>query len=59
MDPEKDIDPEGEKLICEYVKANFNSDFVYIIDYPAEFRPFYHMRDPQTGLTKSFDLLYK
>jgi aspartyl/asparaginyl-tRNA synthetase len=56
---DKDIDPEGERLICKYVKEKYDSDFVYIIDYPAEFRPFYHMRDEQTGLTKSFDLLYK
>lgn len=59
MAPDKDIDPEWERLICQHVKETYDSDFVYIIDYPAEFRPFYHMRDEKTGLTKSFDLLYK
>ncbi len=55
----KDIDPEWEKLIGQYVKEKFNSDFVFLIDYPTEFRPFYHMVDSETGLTRSFDLLYK
>ncbi len=55
-----DLDPEGEKMICEYVQKKFNSDFVYIINYPATARPFYTMPDLENpGLTKSFDLLYK
>lgn len=31
---------------------------MFIIDYPFEARPFYHMLD-ENGVTKSFDLLYK
>jgi aspartyl/asparaginyl-tRNA synthetase len=31
---------------------------VFITDYPHEIRAFYHMRDAETGLTKSYDLLY-
>jgi len=56
---DSDIDPEWEKLIAKYVKDEFNSDFVYLTDYQSEYRPFYHMCDSETGLTKSFDLLYK
>lgn len=48
-----DIDPDGERLIGEYVKAKYGSDFVFITDYPHAARAFYTMGD------NSFDLLYK
>jgi nondiscriminating aspartyl-tRNA synthetase len=54
-----DLDPEGERQICAHVKESFGHDFVFITDYPADIRAFYHMRDEQTGLTKSYDLLYR
>jgi aspartyl-tRNA synthetase len=54
-----DFDRREEELICLYAKKNLDSDFVFIIDYPFEARPFYHMLDEETKLTKSFDLLYK
>ncbi|MFW5779929.1 MAG: aspartate--tRNA(Asn) ligase [Bacillota bacterium] len=55
-----DLDPEGERLICEYAKKKYNSDFVFIIDYPVSARPFYHMRHKDNpNLTMSFDLLWK
>lgn len=55
---EFDFDRKEEELIGLYAKKKLNSDFVFIIDYPFEARPFYHMLD-EFGLTKSFDLLYK
>jgi nondiscriminating aspartyl-tRNA synthetase len=54
-----DMDPEGERQIAAYVKETFDHDFVFLTDYDASIRPFYHMRhddDPQ--LTKSYDLIY-
>jgi aspartyl-tRNA synthetase len=55
-----DIDPQGERLLCEYSKAEFDHEFIFVTDYPAEIRPFYHMRkEDQLGETKSFDLLWK
>jgi len=54
-----DFDRREEELIGLYAKKNLNSDFVFIIDYPFAARPFYHMIDEKSGLTKSFDLLYK
>lgn len=53
-----DLDPEAERQIGKHVKDKYGSEFVYITDYPNESRPFYHMRDDTTGLTKSFDLLW-
>ncbi len=55
-----DLDPEGERLICEYSKKTFDSDFIFITHYPTAVRPFYTMADPTDGrFTLSFDLLYK
>lgn len=55
-----DIDPQGERLLCEYAKEQYGHEFIFITDYPIEVRPFYHMRKgDEPHLTKSFDLLWK
>ena len=55
-----DIDPQGERLLCEYARQEFGHEFIFITDYPAEIRSFYHMRqEGAPRLTKSFDLLWK
>ncbi|MCL2228494.1 MAG: aspartate--tRNA(Asn) ligase [Firmicutes bacterium] len=55
-----DLDPEGERLLCEIAKEKWNSDFIFITDFPAQVRAFYSMRhDGDSTLCKSFDLLYK
>ncbi len=59
---EKDFDfsTEEEKFLGDIIKKETSHDFVFVIDYPIEARPFYHMRHQDNqGLTKSFDLLYK
>ncbi|MBI1972739.1 aspartate--tRNA(Asn) ligase [Candidatus Woesearchaeota archaeon] len=57
---DEDPDAEAEKLIGDYVKKKYNSDFVFVLDYPWKKRPFYHMRpENNKKITKSFDLLYK
>src|SRR4030095_15059008 len=33
-----DIDPQGERLLCEYAKEKYNHEFIFIIDYPIEVR---------------------
>ena len=52
-----DLDPEGEKLLCEHFKKSHGSEFIFVKDWPLEVRPFYHMRE--NGLSKSYDLLWK
>ncbi|WP_296198393.1 aspartate--tRNA(Asn) ligase [uncultured Microbacterium sp.] len=54
-----DLDPEGERQISAHVLETYGHQFVFITDYHAEIRPFYHMRDAETGLTKSYDLLFR
>jgi aspartyl/asparaginyl-tRNA synthetase len=53
------MDPEGERQIAAYVKETYDHEFVFLTDYAATIRPFYHMRheDDQT-LTNSYDLIF-
>jgi aspartyl-tRNA synthetase len=53
-----DIDPGGEREIAAYVKEKYNHDFVFITNWPASVRPFYHMRlEGDDTLTRSYDLI--
>ncbi|CAL4859001.1 aspartate--tRNA(Asn) ligase [Microbacterium sp. MM2322] len=52
-----DLDPEGERQIAAHVQETYGHQFVFITDYHPAIRAFYHMRDEETGLTKSYDLL--
>ncbi|SFI17064.1 aspartyl-tRNA synthetase [Microbacterium saccharophilum] len=54
-----DLDPEGERQISAHVEETYGHQFVFITDYHPDIRAFYHMRDEETGLTKSYDLLFK
>jgi nondiscriminating aspartyl-tRNA synthetase len=55
-----DIDPQGERLLCEYAREQYGHEFIFVTDYPVEVRPFYHMRkQDKPEETKSFDLLWK
>lgn len=54
-----DIDPEGERLICEYARKKYKSDFVFLTHYPSANRPFYTMPSADPQFTESFDLLFR
>ena len=55
-----DLDPEGERLLCQHFQEKTDHEFVFVTEYPAVVRAFYHMRpDGKSHLTKSFDLLWK
>jgi nondiscriminating aspartyl-tRNA synthetase len=55
---EEDIDPEGEKLIAEYVKEKYGSEFIFLTHYPRSKRPMYTMPADER-VTNSFDLLFR
>jgi nondiscriminating aspartyl-tRNA synthetase len=58
--PVGNIDAEGEKIFAQYVKDEYDSDFVFLTKYPASKRPLYTMPDDTLeGMTKSFDLIFK
>lgn len=54
-----DIDPEGERLISEWVKKRYNSDFLFLTHYPTNARPFYIMPSKDPQYTESFDLIFR
>jgi aspartyl-tRNA synthetase len=55
-----DMDPEGERQIAAYAKETYGHDFVFLTDYAASIRPFYHMlHEGDPSLTKSYDLVYR
>ena len=55
-----DLDPQGERLLCEYAREQYGHEFIFVTDYPVDVRPFYHMRkQDEPNETKSFDLLWK
>lgn len=55
-----DFEPEEEKLLCEIVKKETGSDFVFVTHYPSAKRPFYAMEDEENPeVTLSFDLLFR
>lgn len=54
-----DIDPEGERLIGEWAKKTYNSDFIFLTHYPSSIRPFYTMPSADPQYTESFDLIFK
>ena len=57
--PLGNIDAKGEELICDYVKKEYGTEFVFLTKYPVAKRPMYTMPDDEDKtLTKSFDLIY-
>ena len=58
-DSEKnDLTTEAEKLCYKLAQDKFNSEFMFVIDFPAEKRAFYHMRDSD-GKLLGYDLIWR
>lgn len=58
--PGHDLDPEGEKLICDWAKKEHGTELLFLIDYPKSKRPVYAMpHEGKPGFTRSFDLLFR
>jgi nondiscriminating aspartyl-tRNA synthetase len=56
---EDDMDPEGERKICEWALKEHGSDFVFITKFPSAVRAFYTMPDGEPGISRGFDLLFR
>ena len=52
-----DLTTEAEKLCKNLALDKFNSEFLFVIDFPAEKRAFYHMRD-KNGKLQGYDLIW-
>ena len=59
--PEEEMDDlttEAEKLSFDWVKKHFNHEFLFVTDYDAKKRAFYHMRD-EKGIPQGYDLIWR
>jgi nondiscriminating aspartyl-tRNA synthetase len=57
---EPDLEPEHERMICKYALEKYNSDFVFITEFPTAKRAFYSLEKPEEPeLCLSFDLLFR
>ena len=57
---EHDLSPEEERAISEYIKREYNHDFVFITDYHKSKSAFYHMRiEEGSDYSRRADLLYR
>jgi len=58
-DREGDLSPEEERTLSRFIQKEKGHEFLFVTDWPAEVRPFYHMRlETDPTLTKGFDLLW-
>ena len=53
-----DMTTEAEQLSYEWVKKHYGHEFLFITDYSAEKRAFYHMRD-ERSVPQGYDLIWK
>lgn len=55
---EKDLNPEDERTLCEIIKEETGSDFVYVYGYPTRQKPFYVYPSPENPeFNEGMDLL--
>jgi nondiscriminating aspartyl-tRNA synthetase len=55
---EKDLNPEQERRLCEVIKEETGSDFVFVYGYPTRQKPFYVYPNPeQPEFNEGMDLL--
>ena len=52
-----DLTTEAERLSYRYAMDEFNSEFIFVTDFPKEKRPFYHMR--KNDVPEGYDLIYR
>ena len=56
--PDKDLNPEQERKLCEIIKEETGSDFVYVYGYPTRQKPFYVYPNPEhPKFNEGMDLL--
>lgn len=53
-----DLTTEAERLVLKLAKDKFNHEFMFVTDYPADKRAFYHMRD-ENGVLQGYDLIWR
>jgi len=51
------LSTEAEQLSFQWVQKHYNHEFLYVTDFGAEKRAFYHMRE--NGIPQGFDLIWR
>lgn len=55
---DKDLNPEQERRLCEIIKEETGSDFVFVYGYPTRHKPFYVYPNPENPeVNEGMDLL--
>ncbi len=58
--PPGDLDPEGERRLCEWSRREHGSEFLYVVGFPLSKRPVYtSFREDDPEISRSFDLLFR
>ena len=52
-----DLTTEAEKLAYQYAMDTYQSEFIFVTDYPKDKRAFYHMR--KDGIPQGYDLIWR
>ena len=55
---QNDFTTEAERLCKKLAHDKFNHEFLFVVDFPAEKRAFYHMRD-ENGILQGYDLIWQ
>ena len=53
-----DLTTEAEKLVGKLAMDKYGHEYMFVTEFPAEKRPFYHMRD-ENGILQGYDLIWK
>lgn len=53
-----DLNDEAERALGDYFAKRYGTDFVFVVEYPEEVRPFYTY-PTGSGLTRGYDLLFR
>lgn len=53
-----DLTTQAEQLSYDWVQKHYGHEFLFITDFAAEKRTFYHMRD-EHGVPQGYDLIWK
>lgn len=57
IEAEGDLNPEGERALCDWSKKKYDSEFIFVTGFPWKAKPFYVMKNGE--YSESFDLLYR
>ena len=53
-----DLTTDAERLCARFAKEKYDHEFLFVIDYDAKERAFYHMRD-ENGVPQGYDLIWR